>query len=458
MNVPSPHCRFSLARRRFLTGGAGLFASALLAAEALAGRDPVAGATAAFLRGCLDSSIRGEPFKLPAGAVTIYSSRLLDGARLVGTPGKTIIRNMQGQPAVFAENIDQVSIEGVIFDGGGVKPADPARGLLHFDTVGKFRLHGVTVRHAGGIGVSNRNSGGEVFGCAIRDIGDCGYFSLDSQGVVFGAPGDGNEVSDCGNNGVMIWTTRPWRHDGSRVENNRIARIAAASGGTGPYGNGVGAFRAADVRVRGNRIDRCAFSAVRFNSTKDVAAIDNVCADMGERAMYAEFDFRNADFIGNRITRAGGGIALANFDFTRNIGCGGSAVGNQISNLLDLAPYPQWTQDPVGSGAMVGIEAEGDIKVTGNTVVGPARIGVQCGYGAALRNLHCEGNLVRDSHYGVAFASHPPCGPATIVGNRLIDCKTARIVAMRFSEIVSGDLFGKASPHPRVTLGENFPD
>jgi hypothetical protein len=126
--------------------------------------------------------------------------------------------------------------------------------------------------------------------------------------------------------------------------------------------------------------------------------------------------------------------------------------------LLDEAPDAEWTANPIGNGARVGIEAEGDVEVRGNAVIGPARTGIVCGFGAALRNVACEDNQIKGADYGIAFASVPPAGPARISGNHISDAGRARIVAMKFGDVASGDLFGLESPYAPVTLGRNYAD
>ena len=449
---------FERSRRQFLLRGASFALAGFLAAKARASEDPVAAATAALWRGCAEAAKRGAAHRLGEGVVTIYSVELPEGAILVGAPGKSTLRNAQGRPAILGRNVAKLEISSIIFDGGGVRPVNPSLGLLHFDGVAAFKLHGVTVRDAGGIGISNFRSGGEILGGAFERIGDAGYHSLDGLGVKIGADGDGNRIAGCGNAGVRIFTSRDWTHDGSLVRGNRISDIGAVGGGTGQNGNGVNIFRAGGVEVNDNVIERCAFSAIRDNGGLDFVARRNICSHLGERAFYAEFDFRNATFEDNRIDGAAAGVSLTNFDRERNVGRGGRVAGNRISGLVDAAPDPEWVANPIGNGARVGIEAEGDVEVVGNTVIGPARIGIACGFGAALRNVICEDNEIRGADYGIAFASAPPAGPARIAGNRIVDAKRARIVATKFGAVASGDLFGLESPYAPVTLGRNFTD
>ncbi len=48
------------------------------------------------------------------------------------------------------------------------------------------------------------------------------------------------------------------------------------------------------VSVSGNRIQNCAFSAVRGNSAANIQIVGNSCSDLGEVALYSEFAFEGA--------------------------------------------------------------------------------------------------------------------------------------------------------------------
>lgn len=449
--------KLRLTRRGFLANGLSLAALSASWLKARASSDPVAARTLTIQQGCVDAARKGAAYVPEAGILTVYPLQLPEGARLVGKQGKTILRSVGDMPVLVGKNLRSALVETIVFHGNNARPADPLSGLLYFEDVEQFQLHGLEIAGAGGVGIFNSGSGGEVFGCSLHDIGEAGYHSLDGRGVEFGRSGDGNRVHNCGNAGVRIWTSAAWKLDGSRVRNNEISAIRADGGGDGQNGNGVNIFRAADVVVENNTIDNCAFSAVRNNSGKDFVARGNRCSNSGERAMYAEFDFKNATFENNTITSSAAGLSLTNFDRKRNVGCGGRAVGNQISHLLDKAPDSDWAADPAANAAKVGIEAEGDILVEGNTIVGPLRIGIECGFGAALRAVICRDNRISGADYGIAFTALAPAGPSTnISNNHIVDAVKARIVATQYGEVLGGDLFGRASGIPAVYLGVNF--
>jgi hypothetical protein len=97
-----------------------------------------------------------------------------------------------------------------------------------------------------------------VIDSVFADTADAAIHVLDSNGLLIAR----NRISVAGNNGIQVWRSMEG-DDGSMVVDNRIDKVANRAGGSGQYGNGINVFRAANVLVRGNRINSCAFSAVR---------------------------------------------------------------------------------------------------------------------------------------------------------------------------------------------------
>src|ERR1700722_9120664 len=134
-----------------------------------------------------------------------------------------------------------------------------------------------------------------VSGCAIAADGSSatrsaiiaagGIFTTDATGLVI----DDNRVERCGDNGIQVWCSIRG-DDGTRVS-GRVSDIKNLSGGSGQYGNGISMFRAGGVVVTNNTIRRCDFSAVRNNGGAGVIISANSCTDLGETAIFAEFDF-----------------------------------------------------------------------------------------------------------------------------------------------------------------------
>src|SRR5204862_4191581 len=142
---------------------------------------------------------------------------------------------------------------------------------------------------------------------------------------------------------------------------NRIEDINNLAGGSGQYGNAINVFRAGNVMVRGNRISRAAYSAVRGNAASNIQITGNTATDLGEVAIYSEFGFEGAVIANNTIDGAALGVAVTNFNEGGRLAV---VQGNLIRNLLPKRPAGT---DP-GDSAGIGIGVEADAAVTGNTI------------------------------------------------------------------------------------------
>jgi uncharacterized secreted repeat protein (TIGR03808 family) len=200
-----------------------------------------------------------------------------------------------------------------------------------------------------------------------------------------------NHVHDCGDNGILVWTTTP-SELGALVTANRIERIAAKSGGTGQYGNGVNIFRAGGVLVSNNRIADCAYSAIRGNAASNIQISANSCARIGEVALYAEFGFEGALIANNLIDTAASGISVTNFNEGGRLAV---VQGNLIRNLSRREHEPE---DKRGEG----ISVEADSLVANNVIEGAATAGIFIGWGRHMRDVSATGNLIRKSRIGIA--------------------------------------------------------
>ena len=232
------------------------------------------------------------------------------------------------------------------------------------------------------------------------------------------------------------------------VIGNRIEPIAARNGGTGPFGNGINAFRADRVMIANNTIADCAFSAIRANSSGNVQIAGNNCTRSGETAIYAEFAFQGAVISANIVDGAANGISVVNY----NEG-GRMAVvnGNIVRNLSTKGPY---TADPPGFG--VGISVEADTSVTGNVVEDAPLYGVHIGWGPFMRNVSATGNVVRKVGTGFAVTVVDGAGAAVIADNIIEDAPNGGVVGYRWTERATDDLAkGGASGGANLTVERN---
>jgi uncharacterized secreted repeat protein (TIGR03808 family) len=418
--LPAKGCPH-LSRRSLLVQAALGFAAAMEAARAQT--QPLIGA----LR---EAQRRGRPLQLPPGVTHLQSLELPSGARLLGAPEGSTLRLVGAGPLLYAKGARDITIESVTFEGSGA--AARARGLLEFEDVAKLSIRGCALRHSSANGLRLLRCGGVLAQNRIENMREAAIFSLDGQGFDI----DGNTILDCGDNGVLVWTSSPGAHAGSRVRNNRIEDIGNFSGGDGPNGNGVGVFRAGSVRVENNRIRRCAYTAVRNNAGSDVEVIGNDCKSLGERAMYAEFGAKRAIFRDNRIEDAGAGISITN---ARDGTDGGAATGNTIVGLFERHPDPAFGPSMFWQ---TGIAGERNCDISGNTVVGPAWIGVMLA--GPRDNVSVEGNRVVGADFGIGFLAGRALGESRIIRNRIEGARKAAIAAFDGPNPLPGDILSPA--------------
>jgi uncharacterized secreted repeat protein (TIGR03808 family) len=393
-----------------------------------------------------EAAKRGASFKLPAGIIATRSLELPDGATIVGAPSGSTLRLIGQGPLFHASAARSIEIESVTFDGGGNAFADPKRGLLDFSDVPGLKIHGCAIRNSGGRGVNLTRCGGRFAQNMIERVRDAGYFSLDGLGVDI----DGNHLRECGDNGVLVWTSVAGRYEGSRVRNNVIEDVHNFSGGDGAYGNGVGVFNCGFVRVENNKISRCAYTAVRNNNGNDVSVTGNECKTFGEKAMYAEFGAKRAAFRDNKIDDAGAGIAVTNAERGTDVGW---VTGNTITGLRETHPDDEFGPNMFW---LTGILGEKNCEIAGNTVVGSPWIGIALG--GYRENLSAESNTLVDNAYGITFATGLRVGNAVIAGNKIVGSKKAAIAAMSGPNVLPGDASapGEAAKYPRLSVRDNI--
>jgi uncharacterized secreted repeat protein (TIGR03808 family) len=261
-----------------------------------------------------------------------------------------------------------------------------------------------------------------VIGAALGAI-----FSLDARGLVIAH----NTILNAANNGIQVWRSRPG-DDGTQVLANRIENVAARAGGTGQNGNGISAFRAANVMVADNRIANCAFSAVRGNSSSNLQIRGNAVSGLGEVALYTEFSFQGAVIANNVVDGAAIGVSICNIDVGGRLAV---CQGNVIRNLVRTGTR-QEDRDARG----VGIHVEADSAVSGNVIENAEAIGIRTGWGWGLRDVSVTGNVVRLSPIGVAVSVAPGAGSALVANNLIVDAAQGAVIGMEWHKPVTGDL------------------
>ena len=236
--------------------------------------------------------------------------------------------------------------------------------------------------------------------------------------------------------------------DGTLVIDNRIEDVANVSGGSGQYGNAINVFRAAGVIVRGNRISRAAFSAVRGNAASNIQIVGNIATDIGEVAIYSEFGFEGAVIANNTVDGAALGISVTNFNEGGRLAV---VQGNLIRNLKGKRPAGT---DP-GDIAGVGIAVEADASITGNVIENAPTAGINVGWGAYMRDVSVVGNVVRTARYGIGVSVASGAGAAVISGNLIAGVERGAIVGMDRHKAVTGDLMQEQARYANLQISGN---
>jgi uncharacterized secreted repeat protein (TIGR03808 family) len=342
-----------------------------------------------------------------------------------------------------AAGADHVTLSGLVLDGGK-RPLGEAHGLVHLESCHAVRIVDCEILGSGGNGIRCVAVDGEVSGTSLTDIADVAILSYNAAGLLLAR----NTIVGAGNNGIQIIR---WENgdDGTIVVDNRIESIANRSGGSGQYGNAINAFRAANVIVRGNRIRRCAFSAVRGNASSNIQIEGNSISDTGEVALYAEFGFEGAIIANNNVEGAAIGVSVTNFNEGGRLAV---VQGNIIRNLKPRRPPGT---DP-GDSAGVGISVEADTAVTGNVIENAPTAGIMLGWGRYLRDVAATGNVVRKADIGIAVSVTPGSATTLVANNVITDSIRGAIVGMAGGKTVTADLSqGGFESYAHLTISGN---
>lgn len=390
-----------------------------------------------------DSARNEEPLVLPAGLFRSGHLKLPSGARLTGAGPRTVIQfTGRGEAFISGQNANGVELEDLTFDGSALAiNAHVATGLIDLRDCRDVSLRRITVRQGLLNGITLDRCTGAICDAVITGMSKAGIMSLDAAGMRILH----THVSDCANNGILIWRREPGE-DGTLVAQNRIERIAARDGGTGENGNGVNVFRAGSVQVSGNRITDCDYSAIRANAASNIQMIGNSCARLGEVALYAEFAFEGALIANNLVDGAATGVEVTNFNDGGRLAV---IQGNLIRNLVRREHEPV---DKRGEG----ITVEADTIVTGNVIEGAPTTGIVIGWGKFLRDVLVTGNLVRDAGVGMSVSGSDGAGACLISQNIISGSREGSIRLMDYDRLMSEDLASASVTNPRLSVSGNL--
>lgn len=398
--------------------------------------------SAAFQEAINRAAADGQPLFLPAGDYLVSNIDLPSGLTLIGVPGQSRIRYAGDGHLMFATGVSNIRLEGLVLDGNNRPLADYAPALLHISTGANIVVEDCLILGSLKEGVVFDRVAGRFERSTITGIIGAAFVSNDAQGLTV----SDNVVSDCADNGILIHRWSEGR-DATRVTGNRIERIRAVSGGTGPYGNGINVFRADDVLIANNTIDDCDFSAIRCNAASNAQIVANHCGRSGEVALFAEFGFQGAIIANNVIDEAASGIVVTNFLDGGRIGV---VQGNIVRNMSGQSLYP--TDEPAYG---VGIAVQADTTVTGNVVENAARSGIGAGWGPYLRNVIVSQNIVRRTPVGIEVSVVDGVGSSIISDNIFDDTPDGAVIGMRWLDRATDDLTKARSLPATLTVDGN---
>lgn len=397
-----------------------------------------------LLDAIVETAATDQILYIPAGNYYISNIDLPDNVRIQGVAGATRLVYTGRGHGLIGENIRRLELKDIILDGANNTLGAYTNGLLNIRGCRNLNLDNVSVLGSSKYGISLERCGGVVENCDLAGAADAALFSVEALGLTI----RNNYVHDCANGGILVhrWAIG---EDNTIISNNRIARIAAVNGGTGPFGNGINVFRAGNVMINDNHISDCAFSAIRANSASNIHITGNSCHGSGETALYVEFAFQGAVVTGNLIDGGTMGISIANFDKDGRLS---TITGNLIRNIIDQGPYP-----PEGPGFGHGIAVEADASVTGNTIENVAKWGMLVGWGPYLRSVNISGNVIRKVPMGIAVSVVEGARSTSIFNNIFDQTPGGAIVGHRWQEPVTRDLAARSkSGFDHLKIGNNI--
>ena len=396
--------------------------------------------TAMLSRALTKAEREERPLFLPPGRYRVAGVTLTPHTHLIGVPGRTRLVFGGSGFMLAAKGLQFLRLEGVTLDGQNLPLEAPA--LLDADEVADCVIDDCEFLGSGAAGLTLRAAAGRVERCRSHQNRTIGIDIAMARGMAIAD----NVVADCGDTGILIRRDAEGE-DGTLVSGNRVQNIRADSGGTGQNGNGINLDKANGVIVADNRVESCAFSAMRAFSSDALAISGNVLTRSGEMALYVEFASEGAIVSNNLIDRGNGGISFANF--AEHGGRLGICAGNIVRNITGGPRYPDGNAQ-IGAG----ISVEADMAVTGN-LVEDCVWGLKLGWGPHLRDVNASGNVIRRTRIGIAVSVVEGGGPALISGNLISGASEGAILGMRWEDVATGELAAGEEAIEGVTVEGN---
>ncbi|WP_162247347.1 TIGR03808 family TAT-translocated repetitive protein [Devosia sp. Root635] len=424
-----------LANRRLVLAGIASLAAppaaraqSVLDATTLGVAGDTAGDQGPLLQAALDqAATAGQALQLPAGIIQVSGLDFPSNLVVQGVPGRTELTLLPDGDNLSVHDRGSLVLRDIGFASGTAGIAIVASDDI---TLERCRFRGSE------IGVSIADAGVTISDCHFTELGDAAIHAMDSRGLFI----SGNSIDQCGNAGIRIWRSQSGA-DGSIVTGNRIANIDWRGGGNGQNGNGINVFKADEVIVANNHIADCAFTAIRLNATNNTQVSGNTCLRSGEVAIFSEFEFSGSVIANNIVDGAATGISITNLDSGGQLAV---CAGNIVRNITPNSPVNPDT-------IPIGIFAEAEAAITGNTVQNVPGIAIAAGYGSFLRNVLISGNVVSQSDIGIGVSVVEGAGPVHL-GSNAVSARQHAIVGLAWTEVVEADLIANAGRYPNVSV------
>ena len=108
-----------------------------------------------------------------------------------------------------------------------------------------------------------------------------------------------------------------------------------------------------------------------------------------------------------------------------------------------------------GTLADLADKVEADATVSGNVIEGAPWVGILVGWGASLRDVAVQGNVVRDAPIGIGVSIAQGAGSAVIADNVISGASQGAVLGMNFDKPVTADLARGGSAPPQLRISGN---
>ena len=408
------------------------------------------GGTSTELQNAINAAIAaGKSLFLvpPSPAAVVFQSNGLvinaaQGFKLFATPGSVTLKMSTTSDAVLTiSNSNDVEVSGMNFDGGYVpgasSPITTNWSVVHAASSNRLRFEKCRFANGSTTGLfldgcgTSQNGSTNPYGAAVTFdnraaiVTQCEFNNTYSGAAlhVSSSPGSvirDNMLRDIKGNGIYVHHqydapgTTQSHFDGTLIEGNLITDVDVASAGTsGQEGNAIICWLCNNISILNNKMRYTRWSGARLNGCSHVVCNGNSVYGTPDVGIYIEQPGGSLTgkhptgytVVGNHINHCLYGINLVNFASPQ-----GCRLGVIASNVIRHAHKS-------AKAGGIGIQTEGDVAVTGNTIECCDYFGIVVGTNQYSRDLLVANNLIRDCAYGVGTSSDTRSGAILVNGN-----------------------------------------